>query len=144
MIVSALDPADYDQWLPLWQANMQNSVADDVTAETWRRICDPSVPIGGLCVRPAENGPVAGICHFILHPTTGSLKQVCCMQDLYIHPAHRQRGAARSLVTFLAAMGTIQGWARLYWLAEARNEAAQSLYRSLGVKLDFTLHVLPL
>ncbi len=144
MIVSALEPADYDQWLPLWRANMEHSVSDEVTAGTWRRICDPGFPIGGLCARFEEGGPIAGICHFILHPTTGSLKQVCYMQDLYVEPPCRNKGVARTLVTFLAAMGATQHWGRIYWLAEAQNMAAQRLYQSLGLKLNFTLHVMPL
>lgn len=143
-LIDSLKPADYTSWLPLWLANMEHSVSDEVTAETWRRICDPESVVGGLCARDAEDGPITGICHFILHPTTGNLKPVCYMQDLYIDPAFRRKGIARKLVAYLAAMGKVEQWARIYWLAEARNEAAQNLYRSLGLKLDFTLHVLPL
>jgi ribosomal protein S18 acetylase RimI-like enzyme len=69
---------------------------------------------------------------------------IAYMQDLYVHPDHRRKGIARKLVTYLAALGTAQGWARIYWLAEGKNEAAQRLYETLGLKLDFTLHVLPL
>ena len=144
MLVAPLQPSDYDRWLPLWQANMEHSVSDDVTAVTWQRICDPASGIGGLCAREIESGPLAGICHYVVHPTTGNLKPVCYMQDLYVDPAFRRRGIARLLVTQLALLGQKEGWARLYWLAEEKNAAAQNLYRSLGLKLNFTLHVLPL
>lgn len=144
MIIRPLQPSDYDQWLPLWRANMDHAVSDDVTAETWRRICDKDFPIGGLCAREHENDPIAGICHYVLHYTTGNSKQVCYMQDLYVDPDFRRRGIARNLVISLATMGAEQGWARLYWLAESGNEEAQNLYKTLGLKLDFTLHVLPL
>jgi ribosomal protein S18 acetylase RimI-like enzyme len=66
------------------------------------------------------------------------------MQDLYIDPASRRKGMARALVVALASLGATEGWTRLYWLAESKNEAAQNLYRTLGLKLDFTMHVLPL
>ena len=75
---------------------------------------------------------------------TGHLKPVCYMQDLFVNPDHRRKGVGRQLVTALAAVGTHEGWARMYWLAEAQNAEAQMLYRTLGLKLDFTLHVLPL
>ena len=143
MIPALLTPEDYESWLPLWQANMENSASDEITAETWRRICDPAFPVGGIGIRPAEDAPLCGICHYILHYTTGNLNQVCYMQDLFIDPAYRRRGLGKILVTYLAALATAKGWARLYWLAEGKNEAAQSLYRSIGYKLDFTLHVLP-
>lgn len=144
MIVTLLNADDYNDWLPLWRANMENIVADDVTAGTWARLCDPVAPVYGLCVRERAGGPILGICHYVLHPTTGNLKQVCYMQDLFIDPAHRRKGLAKLLVTTLAAMGKAQGWARVYWLAEGKNEPAQRLYETLGLKLDFTLHVLPL
>ena len=147
MIIQPLQKSDYSQWLPLWHANMEGSVSDEITVETWRRICDPASKVGGICAREDnsadEVGPIIGICHYILHPTTGNLKDVCYMQDLYVDPAHRRKGIARKLVTYLAAMATVQEWARIYWLAEGKNEAAQKLYQSLGLKLDFTLHVLP-
>jgi GNAT superfamily N-acetyltransferase len=66
------------------------------------------------------------------------------MQDLYVDPAFRRRGIGAALVRAVADQGRAQGWARLYWLAEAANPAAQSLYRHIGVRLDFTFHVMPL
>lgn len=143
MIIHPLRPTDYDQWLPLWLANTEHALGNDVTAETWRRICEPTLPVGGLGARTDPQAPLSGICHYILHPTTGNLKQVCYMQDLYINPGQRRQGLARSLVNTLADLAKKQGWARIYWLAEAENEAAQTLYKSLGYKLNFTLHVLP-
>jgi ribosomal protein S18 acetylase RimI-like enzyme len=144
MLITPLQQTDYADWLPLWHANMENSVAAEVTALTWSRICDPASPIGGLGVRQAEATPLAGICHYILHPTTGNTKLICYMQDLYVTPDARGQGLGRALVNTLAELGRTENWARLYWLAETGNEAAQHLYRSLGLKLDFTLHVLPL
>lgn len=143
MIIALLRPVDYPSWLPLWHANMENSATPDITAETWRRICDPDFPVGGIGIRPDRDAPLAGICHYVLHYTTGNMNQVCYMQDLFIDPAFRRQGLGRKLVEYLAAHATAQNWARLYWLAEGKNEAAQTLYRSIGYKLDFTLHVLP-
>ena len=66
------------------------------------------------------------------------------MQDVYIAPAQRQKGYARMLIGALARIGQENEWGRIYWLAEAGNEAAQALYKDIGVKLDFTFHILPL
>ena len=49
-----------------------------------------------------------------------------------------------ALVEKLIAHGKGERWARIYWLAEQKNPEAQALYNKLGVKLDFSLHVLPL
>lgn len=87
---------------------------------------------------------MAGLVHYILHPVTGHIAPVCYMQDLFVDQRFRQRGIGRALVERLAQEGRRQKWARLYWLAESANEQAQALYRDLGLKLDFTFHVLPL
>lgn len=144
MLTRPLEPSDYAEWLPLWNANMEYSAGAELTALTWSRICDPASIIGGIGIRQAADLPLVGICHYILRPTTGNIKDVCDMQDLYVTPEVRGQGLGRALVSALADMGREKNWARLYWLAEAHNEAAQHLYRSLGVKLDFTVHVLPL
>jgi ribosomal protein S18 acetylase RimI-like enzyme len=71
------------------------------------------------------------------------MNPVAYMQDVFTYPAHRRRGVARQLITRLAEIGREQGWPRIYWFAEADNEAAQQLYANIGVKLNFTLHALP-
>lgn len=123
---------------------MEYTASEEVTALTWSRICDPDSAIGGIGIRQAEDLPLVGICHYILHPTTGNTKPVCDMQDLYVMPEVRRQGFGRALVTHLAQIGRKEGWARLFWLTETDNEAAQQLYMSLGRKLDFSVHILPL
>lgn len=143
--VRPVSRADYDQWLVLWNANNQGHKNDEVTAVTWQRLMDgvqKEGPVRGLIAE--VDGEIAGLVHFILHPVTGHIKPVCYMQDVFVDPGHRRQGIGRALVTALAGIGASEGWARLYWLAEAHNKEAQSLYKNLGLKLDFTLHVLPL
>jgi ribosomal protein S18 acetylase RimI-like enzyme len=141
-MIRALQKSDYDSWLKLWDGNNLGQRNEEVTALTWKRIHDPASPVFGLCA--VEDGIMTGICHYVLHPATGSLKPICYMQDLYIDPAHRRKGIARALVTALAEIGQREQWSRMYWLAESSNTAAQNFYENIGVKLDFTLHVLPL
>lgn len=139
--VRALSQVDYEPWRALWDANNQGHKNEDVTAATWQRLMEDG-QVRGLVAE--DDGTVVGLVHFILHPVTGHNKPVCYMQDVFVDPAHRRKGIGRALVTALAHIGAAEGWARLYWLAEAHNQEAQSLYKNLGLKLDFTLHVLPL
>jgi ribosomal protein S18 acetylase RimI-like enzyme len=142
LTIRPLHTGDYQNWLPLWNGNNDGHYDAIVTDETWRRLNDPDFPVFGLCAE--LDGAMAGLVHYVLHPTTGNLKLICYMQDVYVSPEFRQRGIARALVTDLAARALKQGWARVYWLADTQNTAAQNLYKNLGVKLDFTLHVLPI
>lgn len=142
MEIRPLQKSDYTQWLPLWSANCLGQIDQDVTNNTWRRICDrrdSGVNGFGLFI----DDELCGIVHYILHPVTGSLQPACYMQDVFIASIHRRKGFARALIEYLAMEGRTQNWARIYWLAEKDNIAAQNLYKTLGITLDFTLHILP-
>ncbi|HRQ61845.1 MAG TPA: GNAT family N-acetyltransferase [Alphaproteobacteria bacterium] len=141
-MIRPLQESDYNDWLPLWNANNLGQINDALTKRTWARLSNPSdAAMQGLAF--IEAGHVIGMLHFILHPTTGNLKDVCYMQDLFVMPAHRGKGIAKALLRELEKMGIAQGWARIYWLADNTNAEAQALYRNLGVRLNFSLHVLP-
>lgn len=142
IIIKPLARKDYDQWFPLWDGNNMGQQKDDVTQETWRRINDRKSDVNGFAAWNGET--MVGFLHYILHPTTGAIEPVCYMQDVYVDPECRNQGIARKLVQALITEGKKQKWTRLYWLAEADNEAAQALYKNIGVKLNFTLHVQPI
>lgn len=145
--VAPILPSDYDQWLPLWRANNHGSVSDAVTTETWRRLNDPSWPVHGIVARyndPVAGMRIAGLVHYITHPVTGHVEPACYMQDLFVDADFRRRGIGRLLVEALSVAARHRNYTRLYWLAEADNEAAQALYHDIGLRLPFTFHVLPL
>lgn len=140
--IRPLQPQDYTDWLPLWDGNNQGTHDPITTAKTWERLIDPNCDVNGLCY--IKDGTLIGLVHYVLHLTTGAINPVCYMQDLYTHPDHRHTGIATELIKALGYIAKAQDWTRVYWLAESNNEAAQGLYKDIGSKLDFTLHVLPL
>ena len=139
--IRALHQNDYTQWLALWDANNGGRIDSAITAATWQRLMDDD-QVCGLVAADAD--ALIGLTHYVIHPVTGHLKPVCYMQDVFVVASHRRQGVGRMLVSHLAELGQQQGWARLYWLAEASNKEAQALYKKLGLKLDFNLFVLPL
>jgi ribosomal protein S18 acetylase RimI-like enzyme len=64
------------------------------------------------------------------------------MQDLYIATDKRRQGCAKRLIWELNDIGKQQNWARIYWFAENDNIAAQNLYKTLGIPMNFSLHML--
>ncbi len=140
--IAPVVPGDHNAWLRLWDGNNGMPVDARITTQTWARLIDPAATVNGLIAH--ADGTACGLVHYILHPVTGNLMPACYMQDLYVDPAFRRRGIAQALVEALADRGRTERWARLYWLAEAANPGAQGLYRKLGLKLDFTFHVMPL
>lgn len=137
--IRPLENRDFPDWLPLWDGNNLGTRDEEVTSETWARLTDPEAPVYGLVAE--KGGQIVGLVHYIVHPTTGSLKDVCYMQDVYVDPNHRQQGIALKLIQTLSDQGR-KKWTRIYWLAETDNAAAQKLYEHIGVKLNFSLHVL--
>jgi ribosomal protein S18 acetylase RimI-like enzyme len=142
VVVSKICNEDYAEWLPLWNGNNQGHENEEVTKVTWSRLIDPEYQVFGLVSR--VDNKMAGLLHYILHPVTGHIDPVCYMQDVYVDPEFRRKGIGRTMIEHLIIEGQKNKWARMYWLAEEDNIEAQSLYKNLGVKLNFSLHVMPL
>ncbi len=140
--IRPLEPNDFPDWLPLWDGNNMGDRNEEVTTETWARLIDPDSQVNGLGA--FKGSAMVGLVHYILHPSTGYIEPVCYMQDVYTDPAQRGKGVASALVEELAKIARREKWGRMQWVAEDNNEAAQALYKNIGVKLDFSLHVLPL
>jgi len=134
---------DYPSWVPLWDGNNLGHHDDAVTTETWSRLCDPkNTQVNGLCAE--MNDEILGIVHYILHPTTGQINPVCYMQDVFVSPDHRRKGIGMRMVEEVTKIAKQEKWARMYWLTQFGNIEAKKMYENFGVKLDFTLYVLPI
>ncbi len=134
---------DFPNWLPLWDGNNLGQRDEAVTAETWSRLIDPeNTQVNGLAAE--MGGEITGIVHYILHPTTGQINPVCYMQDVYVDEKHRRRGIAKRMVQEVTEIGQREKWARMYWLTQFGNVEAKAMYENFGIKLDFTLYVLPI
>jgi ribosomal protein S18 acetylase RimI-like enzyme len=138
--IRALEFNDFTEWLPVWDANNEGHKNENVTAQTWQRLCDKDSPVCGLAA--FEGDHIVGILHYILHPTTGHISHACYMQDLFTLPKHRKKGIAKKMLQALLQEHKKQKWARIYWVAKEDNAAAQKLYDGFGKKLDFSFHVL--
>ena len=140
--INHITAQDYDQWYPLWQQNTEFKVTADVTAHTWDILMREDEKIYGLAAR--EGSQIVGFLHYIVHPTAGNVKPLCFMQDIFVDPAMRGKGIAKKLLMALSDEGRKQGWARIQWLSEDTNTAAQGLYKNFGFRLNFSFHGLPL
>lgn len=140
-IIRPFKKSDFSDWNALWQANNQGLIKDVVTHETWDRLLSSKDHVHGLGFW--QDGKMAGFLHYILHPVTGFIEPACYMQDLFVAETYRRQGIARRLIWELEEIGKKDRWARIYWLAERANPAAQNLYKTLGIPIDFTLHILP-
>ena len=63
------------------------------------------------------------------------------LEDLYVRPAWRKRGYARSLLTHLAGLAVARGCGRFEWSVLDWNTGAQDFYRGLGAEVLPDWHI---
>ena len=130
---------DFSHWLTLWRAycaSLDHSISDEVSNGVWSRIMTPSEPIWCLLVSHA-NGEPQGFVNYVLHPHTWSLRTVCYLEDIFVAPQTRSRGAGRALIEKLVALGREEGWRRVYWHTHENNHRARALYDRLVERTDY-------
>ena len=130
---------DFSHWLVLWRAycaSLDHSVSDDVSEGIWSRILNPSEAIWCLIASRDGDEP-QGFANYVLHPHTWSLRAVCYLEDIFIAPQSRGRGAGRALIENLVALGREEGWRRVYWHTHENNSRARALYDRVVERTDY-------
>ena len=137
--IAIRDPASVDEtaWRELWlqyNAFYEVSIPEAVTARTWQRILDPASPVFGRLA--AVDGATIGFSISLLHDSTWTIAPVCYLEDLFVAPRFRGRGAGRLLIADLVKRAEANGWARLYWHTRSGNPARR-LYDEFATADDF-------
>ena len=81
------------------------------------------------------DGEVAGYALWFTNFSTFSGRNGLYLEDLYVRPAFRRRGVARSLLAQLAQHCVERGWPRMEWAVLDWNQSAIDFYQSLGAKV---------
>lgn len=128
---------DKAHWLALWQGYCgfyASNLSEDVTEHTWQRMLDPQSTI--FCRVALVEGQLAGFALCVLHEGTWVTAPICYLEDLFVDPAFRGKGVARSLIQFVLNEGKEQGWSRFYWHTRIHNPA-RKLYDEFVAADDF-------
>ena len=136
-------PRDEAAWRELWHAYCafyEEDVGEAVTAATWQRLHDPAWPMGVLVA--IADDEVVGFANFVVHPSTWSDGAYCYLEDLFVAPAARGRGAGRALIEALRDLAQREGWPTIYWHTRAGNSEARRLYDRFGEADDFVRYVI--
>jgi GNAT superfamily N-acetyltransferase len=143
--VRPLGAGDHSLWLPLWrgyQAFYKVDIPAEVSAVTWARLLDPAEPMGGAL---AWDGPQAvGLVHHIRHRSCWTVGDYCYLQDLFVAPEARGKGAGRQLIMHVYALARAAGCARVYWLTHETNTQAMRLYDLVAERSGFVQYRKPL
>jgi GNAT superfamily N-acetyltransferase len=138
--VRRLAARDRVEWLTLFKgyiAFYSADVAEDVIETTWQRLMAgaPDCPVGFVAVDEAD-API-GLAHLLFHRSTWSSAFYCYLEDLFVDPSRRRRGAGRALIEAVYREADARACTRTYWVTEEFNLAARRLYDHLAHKAPF-------
>jgi GNAT superfamily N-acetyltransferase len=142
--IRPVEADDYPAWLEMWHGYCtfyEESIPEAITQATWRRILAPDEPVLGFIAFDTATGAAAGIANCVLHPYTWSEHLACYLEDLYVKPQLRGRGAGGSFFDYLLALCDTRGWTRLYWMTRENNSGARRLYDRYTTADDFVRYV---
>ena len=145
LTVRPVTPADYEQWLPLWDGYNkfygrfdETALPAEVTKMTWSRFFDAYEPVNALVAE--SEGKLLGLTHYIFHRSTITIEPSCYLQDLFTHEAARGKGIARALITGIYEKAKIAGCTRVYWQTHETNTTAMQLYDKVAGKSGFVVY----
>lgn len=129
-IIRPLEQSDHAEWRRLWTdylAFYEASLPEEVYASTWARLFDEGryEPNGLIAV---ADGRAVGLVHYIFHRTCWAAADNCYLQDLYADPDVRGTGVGRVLIEAVYARADEAGSPNVYWMTQAFNETARTLY----------------
>ena len=135
--LAAKDKAD---WLPLFKGYIEfykSSVSDEVIETTWARLLSGQEGFHiGLVVVDDSDRPF-GIAHVLFHRSTWSPTWYCYLEDLFVDPARRAKGAGRALIEAVYAESDKRKCTRTYWSTQEFNYRARGLYDQVATKSPF-------
>jgi GNAT superfamily N-acetyltransferase len=131
--VRPIERNDYEQWRPLWDAynafygrTGATALPEQITATTWERFFAETEAVHA---RVAVRGDrIVGLVHYLFHPSTRRLHDVCYLQDLYTLESERGRGIGRALILAVYQAAGAAGCERVYWHTQESNTNARALY----------------
>lgn len=145
LIVRAVRPEDYKQWLPLWDGynafygrSGPTALAPEITRTTWQRFFDANEPVHALVAE--QDGQLLGLVHYLYHRTTTTIDLVCYLNDLFTSEAARGKGVGRALIQAVYDEARRTGSARVYWHTHKTNTIARRLYDKVADDTGFIFY----
>lgn len=145
MRLRAIEPTDFDEWLPLWEGynafygrKGEAALPVEVMRSTWQRFLDPDEPVFALVA--ANDSRLVGLAHYLFHRSTNRIEPVCYLQDLFTDPAVRGQGIGQALLHGVYEHARSFGSGRVYWQTQASNAEARSLYDKMAKHSGFIVY----
>lgn len=133
LTIRPVTPADFDAWLPLWNAynafygrEGPTALSPEVIQTTWQRFFDPYEHMHALVA--GSDGRILGLTHYLYHRSTITIGPACYLQDLFTVPEARGKGVGAALIDAVCDRAKAIGCPRVYWHTRETNTTARRLY----------------
>ena len=142
--IKALGPDEAHQLAPLIAENAQALVRgaprrpDEYYAE--RILGDKSAEVIGTF----EGDDLIGFAVFFDLPELITGLRIGQLDDIYVHPEHRNTGLGRKMIEWLINEGKERGWLHLRWLVPGKNTPAVALYEKIAEPDHRKSYVIPI
>jgi GNAT superfamily N-acetyltransferase len=143
--IRAAVPADFPQWLPLWEGynkfygrSGETALPEETTQRTWARFFDGYEPVYALVAE--SDGQLVGLVHYIFHRSTISIPPTCYLQDLFTKESTRGKGIGRALINAVYERAKLAGSTRVYWHTQESNHTAMKLYDLVAERSGFVVY----
>jgi len=133
-----LQGSDRSHWNELWAqylAYYRQELPQSMTDLTWQRLLAGHELWGFAALDDEER--IVGFTHYHFHLSTWSPHGYCYLEDLFVDPNARGRGAGRALIEAVYRAADERGATRVYWHTENTNARAQVLYNQVGYLTPF-------
>jgi len=138
MRVRELRASDRPRWDELWAGYLRfyrEALPAEMTELTWRRLMNSDEQPYGLAALAGEH--MIGFVHYHFHMSTWSATGYCYLEDLFVDPAVRGRGAGRALIEAVYKAADERGATRTYWHTHESNTQARALYDKIAELTPF-------
>jgi GNAT superfamily N-acetyltransferase len=145
LTIRPVAPADFDQWLPLWDGynefygrSAETRLDPMITEITWARFFSAGEPVNALVAE--ADGQLLGLAHYLFHRSTTMIANTCYLQDLFTIPQARGQGVGRALIEAAAEAARAAGSPRVYWHTHETNATARRLYDAVAKNTGFIVY----
>ena len=135
-------PDDSAKWRELYRAYADfyhEAVTDAQLGLMWSWVMDPDHDVSALLVRD-PSGTVVGLAHYRPYYRPLAAAVAGHLDDLFVVPAARGKGAVDALLEALREVASQRGWSKIRWITADDNYRARSKYDQMAERTTWVTY----
>lgn len=138
LIIRQVQQGDFQVWSDLWRdylAFYETEKPAEIHALGWKRIMDPGEKMHSVLAFDGDRA--VGLANYLFHRSFWEAEDKCYLNDLFVRPESRGKGAGRALIESVAQEAKTADASQLWWFTAENNLTARRLYDSLATRSEF-------